>query len=442
MDGHQSTTVAHVCNIESNTVHNLSKNTEKAKSDPTRSSSSMVHAYEEFPRKRNQRYESYEETNADCSENICRNDLNDAGVGSKSSRLRSITGDRSLEEAKYFTTACKNDSIYNLPQLVASYDVIAPSSSSLNSQEIVGVRCVLPESLSRESLKRSFGSSISTLGEIPAEMEDSLLVTTTLKTTLQEGVKDSTPFIGSTPSTPSRDTSTPYGWFNTETVDEKMKQSQDLRDAYIARTQSHLEYSNSGNSSSESSNSHYNDQNDPSLCWAAASLDNEVQQISYDEIPDHSILFKWRNPNPSMTLKHSGSSLEKNLEPAVGSFELRVSCFIGGYRTVQLQCGNIRAEFQFIFSYGSKSFSCWKPFTEFRKLHRIISHVHKSNQSFPKTMEEWSGLRCRQKWYRCLSVVYLIEKSVLLGRYMQAMLMECDSPGLMLYFVQSKAIAQ
>ena len=150
-----------------------------------------------------------------------------------------------------------------------------------------------------------------------------------------------------------------------------------------------------------------------------------------------------------MTLKCSENSLSEKLTDgtsdfttAVGSTELLISCFIGGYRTVQLSCGSIRAEFQFIFTYGSKSFSCWKPFTEFRKLHRIISHVHKSNYTFPKTMGEWYRLRSRQRWYRCLSVVYLIEKSVLLGRYMQALLMECDSPGLLLYFVQSKAIAQ
>ena len=405
-------------------------NTDSEASSSSSSSSPSTHSYEEFPKKKFQEEKSeYEEmyphnnvkNNTEDREN--KNDLHES--------TKMITsGSNSLQSPPMKGVKAKeNESGY----------VSHPSM-----HELRGVRHVLPESLSRESLERSFGSSLNILGEVPGGSGiDPLLVCATMNTPLQDRNNTQTQYISSntssTPSTPS------YGWFNMESMDEKLKQSKDLRDAYIAQTQIHIGHSNSGISSSSGgstgSDGDYNDRHDPSIYWAPTSVDidddENLEYIAYDEIPSRSILFKWRNPNPSMTLKCSGSSMDEPSE----SIELRISCCIGGYRTVQLSCGSIRAEFQFIFSYGSKSFNCYKPFTEFRKLHKIISHVHKSNFSFPKAIQEWNRLRSRQKWHRCLSVVYLIEKSVLLGRYMQALLMESDSPGLLLYFVQSKIIA-
>ena len=92
------------------------------------------------------------------------------------------------------------------------------------------------------------------------------------------------------------------------------------------------------------------------------------------ETPEDAILFRWRNPNPSVSLK-CGSSFDMT-NMGSGSFELSISCCIAGYRTVQLRCGSVRAEFQFILSYGSRTFNCWKRFTEFKKLHEVKAHTY------------------------------------------------------------------
>jgi len=172
----------------------------------------------------------------------------------------------------------------------------------------------------------------------------------------------------------------------------------------------------------------------------SSSSDIRQYEQSKDEVKDDMILFRWRNPNPSMSLKCSGSNFDVSSIVSSHTFELRISCCIGGYRIVQLPCGNSRAEFQFILSYGSRSFNCWKSFTEFKKLHEIVKYAHISNDNYPESVKEWRILKAKQKWYRCLSVIYLIEKSVFLGRYMQALLMESESPGLLLHFVQTEGI--
>lgn len=219
----------------------------------------------------------------------------------------------------------------------------------------------------------------------------------------------------------------PWGWFNTESVDEKEQVSRDVRDSWFNNANSIGRPRLPGNSTQ--------DQND--LEWPR-------------------VLFLWKNPNPSMSCRCSSSNL--NLHGFSSSFDMRLSVAIGGYRTIQSPDGEINAEFQFIFCYGSRTFNCWKRFREFKKLHQIVKYAHKNYflhdgveldehrfemhgaSRFPKSMEAWDILKSRQKWTKCLSVVYLIEKSVFLGRFMQALLMESESPGLLVYFSQCSSI--
>ena len=153
------------------------------------------------------------------------------------------------------------------------------------------------------------------------------------------------------------------------------------------------------------------------------------------------VLFQWRNPHPSLSLRSFSGSIQ-DLSKGVNqdAFDMRISCSIGGYRTVQYINGEILAEFQFILCYGSNSFVCWKRFKEFEKLYDIIRYSRRvvPDFEFSKSMQEWRVLRAKRKWFRCLSVVYLIEKSIHLGKFTQQLLMECESPGLLLYFARNR----
>lgn len=81
------------------------------------------------------------------------------------------------------------------------------------------------------------------------------------------------------------------------------------------------------------------------------------------------ILFKWDNPNPSLSIKLT--TQEINIMNS-----LNISVCIAGYRLVQLLSGVIKAEFHLLFCYGSVSYSSWKSFSEFNELAKIIKHIH------------------------------------------------------------------
>merc|ERR1711871_1776412 len=87
------------------------------------------------------------------------------------------------------------------------------------------------------------------------------------------------------------------------------------------------------------------------------------------------------------------------------------------------------AEFNFIFSYGSQTFNAWKRFSEFEKLQSIVRYFHDDEnhpRSFAMTCKRWEEIKSKQRWFRDLSISYLIEKSIYLGRYIQSLLIESD----------------
>ena len=144
------------------------------------------------------------------------------------------------------------------------------------------------------------------------------------------------------------------------------------------------------------------------------------------------IIFVWNNPFPSLSVKASSSDITRQLMTPI-------SGCVGGLRLCQYSCGEIRIEFNFIFCYGSRSYSCWKSYSEFKKLFVIVKTMQErgSTHSFSATINAWQNMLARKKWFRCYEIKYLIQKSILLGRFMEALLHEAPSPGLILSFVQS-----
>ena len=155
-----------------------------------------------------------------------------------------------------------------------------------------------------------------------------------------------------------------------------------------------------------------------------------------------SVIVQWVNPNPSMSLTSSKSSTSCPLSSSgLGGDEMQISGCISGFRINRSKLGTMHAEFHYVFCYGSETFISWKRFGEFEKLHQIIRHFHDGGyRDFSKAVQQWNNIKDKQKSYRCLSVLYLIEKSVYLGRYIQDVLIESEGPGLLLMFARCEKI--
>jgi hypothetical protein len=145
--------------------------------------------------------------------------------------------------------------------------------------------------------------------------------------------------------------------------------------------------------------------------------------------PTSEVLFAWRDPSPSVSIKHvsDDDGLSESIE---------LSCSIDGFRIVQKTNGEIKAEFCIAFAYGSISYLSWKSYTEFAAYYQTIHLIHHQIKPlFPLTIRHWETLQSRKKWFRCLSVRYLIAKSILIGRVVQSSLLESPTPGLLLEFL-------
>lgn len=144
-------------------------------------------------------------------------------------------------------------------------------------------------------------------------------------------------------------------------------------------------------------------------------------------------LMRWRNPNPSVSVKHISNALNE-----FNAASLESSCFVDGFRIVQNCRGEIFAEYCLIFAYGSRSFMNWKSYTEFYEYIEIVKDVHSVQPIFPKTLSRWEELQKEMKWGRSLSVPYLIKKSILLSLVTQSSFLESPTPALLFEFVQHK----
>lgn len=143
------------------------------------------------------------------------------------------------------------------------------------------------------------------------------------------------------------------------------------------------------------------------------------------------VLFEWNNPNPSEAVK----SYQHDEASAT---TMAITSSIGGFRIID-HCGNIRVEFMLLFSYGSVTYMAWKYYSEFAALYEVINHIHKTVAPlFYEALAQWEFyIKSKKRWFRSFSVPYLIEKSVYMGKFIQAVLYETSSPGLLIDFVQN-----
>lgn len=204
----------------------------------------------------------------------------------------------------------------------------------------------------------------------------------------------------------------------------------------------------SQSSSSESTCIDHDDNDD--FCWFDTGNDTNtgealrsawmdvVKQVSSDAekvLQPTQILNEWHNPQPSLSLKLSSNEILN-----AANYGVRISSCVSGFRICQYPSGEIRAEFHFVFCYGSMSYMTWKPYGEFKKLAEIVTKVHNDRTPFDKSLKEWQFLTEKKRWFRCLNIKYLIEKSIYLGRFMESLLHESPTPGLILAFVQNNRL--
>lgn len=128
-------------------------------------------------------------------------------------------------------------------------------------------------------------------------------------------------------------------------------------------------------------------------------ITSNLGRHNYEMLPVHKrskvkqTLLKWRNPQPSVSIKHISNALSVEFN----SDYLESSCFVDGFRIVQNYTGDIYAgeyrntvtlflhhpnyilwaEYCLIFAYGSRSFLNWKSYTEFNEYLKIVKDVHR-----------------------------------------------------------------
>eukprot|EP01035_Chromulina_nebulosa_P022491 gene22491-29125_t len=170
-----------------------------------------------------------------------------------------------------------------------------------------------------------------------------------------------------------------------------------------------------------------------SLSHLSSFGNEEAMNELYDDVEQPiAILYSWNNNNPSVSLKLSSDDVSST------RYGINISSCVSGLRICQYSCGVIRAEFNYIFCYGSRSYSSWKPYGEFKQLADILKKLdHKKKANFSESLKQFKFLEEKKRWFRSLDILYLIEKSIYLGRFMEALLLESTSPGIMLAFVQN-----
>jgi hypothetical protein len=122
-------------------------------------------------------------------------------------------------------------------------------------------------------------------------------------------------------------------------------------------------------------------------------------------------------------------------------FGMSISSCINGFRIRQHTSGEINAEFHFIFCYGSRSYSSWKQYSDFKYLADLIKSTAKFVQAdFKNSIAAWKLLESRKRWFKSLSVKYLIEKSIYLGRFVEAVMLESPNPAIILCFLKCEPL--
>lgn len=214
-----------------------------------------------------------------------------------------------------------------------------------------------------------------------------------------------------------------YGWFDDDIGFENADKS--IRDALVKLAEEIYVDNNTFDTKSEVL--------DHVKTSYSSTYHNQIDHESYQG----SVLYSWNNPNPSLSLKLSSNTLKDSL-----SYGLKISSCVSGIRIRQYNSGVIRAEFNYIFCYGSSSYSSWKSYSEFKELAEIITKINNrrsKNLNFAQTLRHWQLLEDNKRWFRCLNISYLVKKSLLLGQFMESLLMESPSPGLILAFVHTNS---
>lgn len=111
-----------------------------------------------------------------------------------------------------------------------------------------------------------------------------------------------------------------------------------------------------------------------------------------------------------------------------------------GFRIVQDECGEV-SEFKVLLTVNGKDYSAWRRFSDFRRLAVACIEFSKMERkynsiSFQNTINAWNEVLNNRPWfYQCLSINYLIEKSLLLENFMKNLFFEVCNVEILMEFV-------
>lgn len=164
--------------------------------------------------------------------------------------------------------------------------------------------------------------------------------------------------------------------------------------------------------------------------WLQAVRGDSPDPSAADSEDSYDVLFTWENARPAVANKYLSNGA---MDPLAAG--MNVSGCVSGYRIVNR--GIIHAQFCVAFSYGSHTYKCWKRYSDFAELYDVVQYLHTQHTPvFARSLAAWEMLTRHRNVFRCLSVKYLIKKSIYLGKFIEALIFEAPSPGLMLDFIR------
>jgi hypothetical protein len=110
---------------------------------------------------------------------------------------------------------------------------------------------------------------------------------------------------------------------------------------------------------------------------------------------------------------------------------------VNGYRIVQTPAG-MHAEFRVVLQSNGKKIVRWKRHSDFAELAKHIEKLPK----LTATKHAWQAIAFNRRWFRCLSVKYLLWKSMKFDQLLRSLLFECSDPQLLIDFAERREVIE
>ena len=141
--------------------------------------------------------------------------------------------------------------------------------------------------------------------------------------------------------------------------------------------------------------------------------------------PDHRVLFKYVNERSSVICRSFSKLSRSNSIVDTQQYD-HITASIQGFRIVQATSGCHHAEFIISVYINNSNFKIWKRYNRFETFADVLfnnmegsSSANESEDPLFKARESWLDIQRNKSWFRDLSIVYLMKKTLKLELFLQ-----------------------